>query len=177
MRLLEDLVERFTQDQGVIEGSARRILCEADGGSGIGLGIAVNEESRLFSGTEAGGQVYCRRCLAYSTLLVRYRNDPSQTFPRERKSSKNILGMQDVSRGTSLGGGYHVLEGGMFHVEQFGEVRQSPCSIWNERGARLISNPIRFGMLCSKRWIMKSAAVFHVERRTRDSLRPLALGI
>jgi hypothetical protein len=65
----------------------------------------------------------------------------------------------------------------MFHVEQFGEVRQSPCSTWNERGARLISNPTRFGMLCWKRWIMKSTAVFHVERPSRDSLRPLALGI
>jgi len=88
----------------VIEGASRRILGEADGGSGIGLGIAVNEESGLIGGTEAGGQVHRCRGFAYATFLICYGNDSGQTIPRERKSSKSVARMQDVSRGTGWSG-------------------------------------------------------------------------
>jgi hypothetical protein len=50
--------------------------------------------------------------------LVRYRNDPGQTLPRERKSSKEYRKMQDVSRGTHCAS-VEIVPIELFHVEHF----------------------------------------------------------
>jgi hypothetical protein len=52
---LEDLVERFAENQGMVECAARGILGKPDSGGGVSLGVAVNEEGGLFRGGEAGG--------------------------------------------------------------------------------------------------------------------------
>src|SRR5258708_7111005 len=102
----------------MIEGSTCRILDKTDRGGGIGLGIAINKESRVFSGSEAGGQNHRPRSLFFTPLLVCNRNNSGQKLPRERKSSKELLGMQDVSRGTTFGGGNLAYEGRLFHAER-----------------------------------------------------------
>jgi len=44
LRLLDDFVEGFVQDQALIERSAGRIFGESDGGRSIGLRVAIHQE-------------------------------------------------------------------------------------------------------------------------------------
>jgi len=78
---LNDFVERFVENQGVIERPARGVFGEPDGCRGIGLRIAVDQERGLFSGSEARGQIHRGCGLANSTFLVSDRDDASQTGP------------------------------------------------------------------------------------------------
>src|SRR2546421_4325292 len=41
-------VKWLVQNQNVVKGPSRGVLCEADGGSGVRLGITIDEESGLF---------------------------------------------------------------------------------------------------------------------------------
>src|SRR5438046_4132709 len=119
LRLLDNPVKWLVQNQNVVKGPSRGVLCEADGGSGVRLGITIDEESGLFGGGEAGGQVHRSSCLAYSTFLVCDGDDSSQISPRQRKSSKPGTRMQDVYRGTSsesLQIRAEILECSMWHV-------------------------------------------------------------
>src|SRR5256885_373234 len=100
LRFLNDPVEGLVEDQRVIEGSAGGIFGESDSCSRIGLGIAVNERSRLFSGSKTGGEIHSRGCFAHSAFLICDRDDSSQVITCQRKSSKGNSRMQDVSRGT-----------------------------------------------------------------------------
>jgi hypothetical protein len=84
----------------VVEGSSRGIFRKADGGSGIGLGIAIHEESGVFRCSKTGGQIYSRGCFADAALLVCDRDDTSQTVPRRENLAKAGEGCK------------------MFHVEQ-----------------------------------------------------------
>src|SRR5207247_4007606 len=102
-RLLGNPVKWVVHNQNVVKGPSRGVLCEADGGSGVRLGITIDEESGLFGGGEAGGQVHRRSGLAYSTFLVCDGDDSSQISPRQRKSSKRRTRMQHASRRTSSG--------------------------------------------------------------------------
>jgi len=52
--ILDNLFERLARNQGG-KGSARGVLCEPDSSGCIGLGIAIDEECRLFTGSEASG--------------------------------------------------------------------------------------------------------------------------
>lgn len=60
----------FVENEGVIESAARRVFGETDGGSGIALGVAVDEESRLFGGSEARGEVYSTGGLGNAAFLI-----------------------------------------------------------------------------------------------------------
>src|SRR5258708_30988975 len=108
---------------------------KADCRGGVCLGIAIDEERGLFSGSEAGGQIHGRRSLSNPTFLVCYRNDSGQMLPRERESNKRRLRMQDVSRGTTLLErdfvlGWQIVSCGTLRYarEQAGRT----CSTWNE---------------------------------------------
>ena len=81
LRFLDYLLEGFVQDQGVIDGASGRIFGESDGSSGVGLGIAIDKQGRLFGGSEAGREVDSRCGLTNSTFLVCNRDDPGQDVP------------------------------------------------------------------------------------------------
>src|SRR6266566_1713933 len=93
------------EDQYVVKGPSRWILCKADGRRGIGLRIAIDEESGVIGRSETSGKIHRRGCFANSTFLICDCDNSSQIIPRQRKSSKGGSRMQDVSRGTSIGGG------------------------------------------------------------------------
>src|SRR5260370_4644832 len=101
----------------MIEGSSRGVLHKTQRRSGIGLGIAINEESGLFGGSKAGGQIHRSCCLAHSTLLVRDRDNSSQTTPVSENLAKVTHGCKK------------------FHVEQHLAVeicfRRAECSMRN----------------------------------------------
>lgn len=83
---LDDLIERLVEDERVVEGAAGGILGEADGGGGVGLGVAVNEESLLFCDGEASREVDGGGGFAYTTFLVGYGDDSAQTSPQGARS-------------------------------------------------------------------------------------------
>jgi len=115
--LLDNPVKRLIENQYVIKGPSRRILCKADRSCGIGLGIAINEESRVFGSSKASGKIYCRGRLADAAFLVSNCNNSGQIFPRA-KLNKAAPRMQDVSRGTSPARGIELRALTLFHVEQ-----------------------------------------------------------
>ena len=86
----------------MVESSAGRILGETVGCRRIGLGVTIDEERGLFSGSEASGQIHRGCSLSNSPLLVCNRDYSSQSFPRQRKSSKANGLLQAVSRETLL---------------------------------------------------------------------------
>jgi hypothetical protein len=79
--LLHNFVECFVQDQRVIERVAGGIFGKSDSGSGIGLGVAINEKCRLFDRCEACGQIDGGRSLSNSAFLIRHRNNSGQKSP------------------------------------------------------------------------------------------------
>ncbi len=99
----------------MVKGPSRWILCKADGRRGIGLRIAIDEESGVIGRSETSGKIHRRGCFANSTFLICDCDNSSQIIPRQRKSSKDGSRMQDVSRGTSIGGG----------------VKDARCFTWN----------------------------------------------
>ena len=102
LRFLDNPVEGLIENQNMVKSPPRRVFRKANRSCGVCLGITIDEECGLFSGGEAGGQIHRSCGLAYSTLLICDRNDSSQIFPRQRKSSKRSGRMQAVSRGTSF---------------------------------------------------------------------------
>ena len=96
----------------MVERAPRGIFRKTNGGRGISLGIAIDEERRLFGSGKARGEIDGRGCLSYSTLLIGNRDDSRHGTPAKRKSSKGWLWLQDVSRGT------------------FGETRNSEETNW-----------------------------------------------
>src|SRR5437899_4124384 len=100
LRLLDNPVKWLVQNQNVVKGPSRGVLCEADGGSGVRLGITIDEESGLFGGGEAGGQVNRSGGLAYSTFLVFDDDDWLQIATRQSKSNKRRSRIHQFSIGT-----------------------------------------------------------------------------
>src|SRR5260370_11753116 len=100
---LDDPVKRLVEDQYVVKRPSGWILRKADRCRGIGLGIAIDEESGVLAGSEASGKIHRRGCFANATLLVCDRDNSSQIIPRA-KSSKGGSRLQEVSRGTSICG-------------------------------------------------------------------------
>ena len=68
----------------MIEGSSRRIFRKSDRRCGIGLRIAINEESGVFGGSKASGQIHRSGGLANAAFLVSDCDDSSQIFPRAK---------------------------------------------------------------------------------------------
>src|SRR5260370_10522390 len=117
MGLLHNPVKRLIENEYVIEGPSRRILCKPDRSGGIGLGIAINEESRVFGSSKASGKIYCSGRLADAAFLVSNCDDSGQIFPLSEKLTKLLLGCK------------------MFHVEHQVVVEMGltipSCSTWN----------------------------------------------
>ena len=89
MRLLDNPLERLAQNQGMIEGAARGIFSEADGGRRIGLGIAINDEGGLAGCCQTGREIHRRSCLSYPALLVGNRDDSGQANPPDSENLAN----------------------------------------------------------------------------------------
>jgi len=70
----------------MVESSPGRVFDEPDGGCGIALGITIHQQSRLFSGSEAGRQVYCGSCFSNPALLICDGDDSRQQVPQFAKS-------------------------------------------------------------------------------------------
>ena len=106
----------------MVEGSARRVLGKADGGCGIGLGVAIDEESRVFSGSKARRQVYSRSGFSYSTLLICDRDDSrqeslaSENLAKESAGCKMFRVGRDPRQGSEIGKRFLAAHK-VFHVE------------------------------------------------------------
>src|SRR5713226_2276962 len=84
----------------MIESAPGGIFLETDGGRGVGLGIAIDQERGLIGGREASGQIHSRGCFADAALLVGYRDDSRHRPPVGENVAKDWRGCK------------------MFHVEQ-----------------------------------------------------------
>ena len=118
---LSELLGGLVQDQCVIESSARRIFGEANGGSCVGLGITVDQQCRLFGGSEASREIYGRRGFPNSAFLICHRDNSCQISP-------NFQCGENLAKSE--------LRCKLFHVEQRDSVqilreRASNCSTWN----------------------------------------------
>jgi len=114
----------------MIQGPSRRIFWKSNCGRGISLRIAIDEQCRLFRGSQASRQVYRGGCLSNPTLLICDSNNPRQKSPKSRKVSRIAERMQLVSRGTSARCGFRTRT---FHVEQ-PPVQWIPCLFHVPRG-------------------------------------------
>lgn len=77
LRLLDDFLERLVEDEAVVEGSAGRVFGKADGGGGVGLGVAVDEEGGLIGSGETGSEIDGGGSLADSAFLIGHRDNAS----------------------------------------------------------------------------------------------------
>jgi len=86
LRLLDNFVEGFIQNQALVEGSAGRILSKSDRGGGVCLRVAINEERWLLRGSEASRQVHCGGCLPNATFLISNGDNSCQRVPQTAKT-------------------------------------------------------------------------------------------
>ena len=68
----------------MVESTAGRILGEANGGSCVRLGITVDQQCRLFGGSEAGREVYSGSRFPNSAFLICHRDNSCQISPSSR---------------------------------------------------------------------------------------------
>jgi hypothetical protein len=54
----------------MVESPARRILPESQSGSGVSLGICIDQENGFFGQCYRSGEINCRGRLAYAALLI-----------------------------------------------------------------------------------------------------------
>jgi len=101
--LLDDFLEGFVENEAVVESAAGRVLGKTDGGGGVGLGVAIDEEGGLIGSGEASGKIDGGRGFADSAFLIGHSNNASHVTPEWRKVSRIEEGMQLVSRGTWQG--------------------------------------------------------------------------
>lgn len=113
----------------MVEGASRRVFGETDRRSGVGLGVAIDEEGGLPCCGETSREIHRRGCFSYSAFLVGNGDDSHHGAPGSEKSNKGGFEMQDVSRRTkgerwkkvgrlSLG---EASNSSLFHVEHSAE--------------------------------------------------------
>ena len=98
----DDPFDRFSQNQVLIEGAASGILGKTKSAGCVGLWIRIYDQCALFRCCERGAEVYGRRGLANTALLIGDGDDSCQEkSPSEVANVPEIFfGMQYVSRGT-----------------------------------------------------------------------------